>query len=184
MSEDVNAQSSNITQRTNYDRVRNPTVSDVLNAIDRLRRFYDFYTEFSKIAVALAGSGIDITRINPNNLGDLIKMVTGLNRTGALNDIDIEALRDAYEDIMNMSINELRDLCYTVRQFALASHNVIQTMSYISKTAKIDKDSLELVRSILGIKTPRAEGSEEEYETEELTEEEIEELRKMLKRKP
>jgi len=184
MSEEVNTQSNNITQRTNHDKVRNPTVGDVLNAIDRLRRFYDFYTEFSKIAVALAGSGIDITRINPNNLGDLIKMVTSLNKTGVLNDIDIEALKDAYEDIMNMSIHELRDLCYTVRQFALASHNVIQTMSYISRTAKIDKDSLELVKSILGIKTPKADESEEEYETEELTEEEIEELRKMLRRKP
>jgi hypothetical protein len=180
MSEEVD----NVTQRTNYDRVRNPTVGDVLNAIDRLRRFYDFYTEFSRIAVALAGSGIDITRINPNNFGDLIKMVTSLNRTGVLNDIDIEALRDAYEDIMNMSVNDLKDLCYTVRQFAHISHNVIQTMNYISRTAKIDKDSLDLVKSILGIKTPRAEESEEEYETEELTEEEIEELRKMLRRKP
>jgi hypothetical protein len=183
MSEEVNTQNGNA-QKTNYDRVRNPTVSDVLSAIDRLRRFYEFYTEFSKIIVALAGSGIDITRINPNNFGDLIKMVTSLNKTGVLNDIDIEALRDTYEDIMNMSINDLKDLCYTVRQFAHISHNVIQTMNYISRTAKIDKDSLDLVKSILGIKTPRAEESEEEYETEELTEEEIEELRKMLRRKP
>jgi len=180
MSEEVN----NATQRTNYDRVRNPTVGDVLNAIDRLRRFYEFYTEFSRIAVALAGSGIDITRINPNNFGDLIKMVTSMNKAGVLNDIDIEALKDAYEDIMNMSINDLKDLCNTLRQFAMVSHNVMNTMSYISRTAKIDKDSLELVKSILGIKTTKAEESEEEYEAEDLTEEEIEELRKMLKRKP
>jgi len=180
MSEEVN----NATQRTNYDKVRNPTVGDVLNAIDRLRRFYEFYTEFSKIAIALAGSGIDITRINPNNFGDLIKMVTSLNKAGVLNDIDIEALRDAYDDIMNMSINDLKDLCNTVRQFAMVSHNVMNTMSYISRTAKVDKDSLELVKSLLGIKTSKAEESEEEYEAEDLTEEEIEELRKMLKRKP
>jgi hypothetical protein len=180
MSEEFN----NVTQRTDYDRVRNPTVSDVLNAVDRLRRFYEFYTEFSKIAVALAGSGIDITRINPNNFGDLIKMVTSLNKAGVLNDIDIEALRDTYEDIMNMSINELKDLCQTLRQFAMVSHNVINTMSYISRTAKVDKDSLELVKSLLGIKTHKDEESEEEYETEDLTEEEIEELRKMLRRKP
>jgi len=170
--------------KPSYDRVRNPTVGDVLNAIDRLRRFYEFYTEFSKIAVALAGSGIDITRINPNNFGDLIKMVTSLNKAGVLNDIDIEALRDAYEDIMNMSINELRDLCHTLRQFALVSSNVMHTMGYISRTAKIDKDSLELVKSILGIKTPKSEEEYEAEETEELTEEEIEELRKMLRRKP
>jgi len=182
MSEEINTQSNG--QKTNYDRVRNPTIGDVLNAIDRLRRFYEFYTEFSKIAVALAGSGIDITRINPNNIGDLIKMVTSLNKTGVLNDIDVEALRDAYEDIMNMSINDLRDLCYTIRQFAMVSHSVMHTMNYVSRTAKVDKDSLELVKSILGIKTPKVEESEEEYETEELTEEEIEELRKMLKRKP
>jgi hypothetical protein len=56
-------------------------------------------------------------------------------------------------------------------------------MNYISRTAKVDKDSLDLVKSILGIRTPKAEESEEEYETEELTEEEIEELRKMLRRK-
>jgi mannose/fructose/N-acetylgalactosamine-specific phosphotransferase system component IIB len=183
MSEDVNIQNNSI-QRPNYDKVRNPTVSDVLNAIDKLRRFYEFYTEFSKIAIALAGSGIDITRINPNNFGDLIKMVTSLNRTGVLNDIDIEALKDSYEDIMNMSINDLKDLCNTVRQFAMVSHNVMNTMSYISRTAKIDKDSLELVKSLLGIKTHKTEESEEEYEAEDLTEEEIEELRKMLKRKP
>jgi hypothetical protein len=176
MSEEVN----NVT----HNRVRNPTVGDVLNAIDRLRRFYEFYTEFSKIAVALAGSGIDITRINPNNFGDLIKMVTSLNKAGVLNDIDIEALRDAYDDIMNMSINELKDLCQTLRQFAMVSHNVMNTMSYISRTAKVDKDSLDLVKSLLGIKTHKDEESEEEYETEDLTEEEIEELRKMLKRKP
>jgi uncharacterized protein YwgA len=83
-----------------------------------------------------------------------------------------------------MSINELKDLCQTLRQFAMVSHNVINTMSYISRTAKVDKDSLELVKSLLGIKTHKDEESEEEYETEDLTEEEIEELRKMLKRKP
>jgi hypothetical protein len=57
-------------------------------------------------------------------------------------------------------------------------------MGYISRTAKIDKDSLELVKSILGIKTPKSEEEYEAEETEELTEEEIEELRKMLRRKP
>jgi mannose/fructose/N-acetylgalactosamine-specific phosphotransferase system component IIB len=180
MSEEFN----NVTQRTDYNRVRNPTVGDVLNAIDRLRRFYEFYTEFSKVAVALAGSGIDITRINPNNFGDLIKMVTSMNKAGVLNDIDIEALKDAYEDIMNMSINDLKDLCQTLRQFAMVSHNVMNTMNYISRTAKVDKDSLDLVKSLLGIKTRKDEESEEEYETEDLTEEEIEELRKMLRRKP
>jgi hypothetical protein len=53
----------------------------------------------------------------------------------------------------------------------------------MSRTAKTGKEELDMMKTLLGIKTTAEEPVEEEVEIGELSDEELEELRNLIKRK-
>jgi hypothetical protein len=162
---------------------RDPKILDVVDAIHKLKRFSDFTKEFSRIAVALAGAGVDISRINPNNISDLFRLVQGMGKAKDIREEDIEHLKREYGDVMNLSLGELKSMCYIIRQFISINLTVDSTVSYMSRTAKAGKEELDMMKTLLGIKTAGEEPVEEEIEIGELSDEELEELRNFIKRK-
>jgi hypothetical protein len=162
---------------------RDPKILDVVDAIHKIKRFSDFTREFSKIAVALAGAGVDISKINPNNMSDLFRLVQGMGRVKNIREEDIEHLKREYEDVMNLSLSDLRNMCSMIRQFISISMTIDSTVSYMSRTAKAGKEELDMMKTLLGIRTAEEEPIEEEVEIGGLSQEELEELRDFIRRK-
>ena len=168
-------------------RDNDPTIGDIINSIEKLKRIAEFGSEFEKLVSSLANAGVDISKVNPNNFNDLIKMAVIMGKSGEITEIDIEALRDAYEDIINMRMSEIRNMCMAIRKFTVSYREVSSVLYSISSRAKAGREELELIKSMFGLTTKTSPKAKEEHDVieqiEQLTKEEIENLKSLIRRK-
>ena len=161
-----------------------PTIGDVINAIEKLKRIASFGNEFIKLVSSMANCGVDLSKINPYNFNDLLRMALSLSKSDEITEIDIEALRDAYEDIINIRMSEIRGMCIAIRRFLVSYSEVNSVLSSLFSRAKVGSDELEIIRGLFGISARKEEKEEYEFEdVEQLTPEEVESLKKVIKRK-
>jgi len=164
-----------------------PAIIDIITSIEKLKRIAEFGSEFEKLVSSLANTGIDISKVNPSNLNDLIKMAVIMGKSDEITEIDIEALKNTYEDIINMRMSEIRNMCITIRKFIISYREVISVLYTISSKAKAGREELELIKSMFGLTTKTSSKAKEEYDDieqiEQLTKEEIEDLKSLIRRK-
>jgi len=166
------------------------TFRDVLESIKTINKFLSFSLRLSRFFVALSQLGVDVSKINPYNFEDMIKMATSLRNQGVNVDFgDLEELKSEFEDIMDIDIEEMRKHVEVIRRYSGVLSNVLSTIKNVSKHMPKDTDEIKAITGLfggLGMPQPGSSLNEDELsdlseETETtLNEKDVEEFRKVI----
>lgn len=166
------------------------TFRELLESIKVVNKFLSFSTRLAKFFAALAQIGVDVNKLNPYNFDDLLKMAMSMRSRGINIDFgDLDELRQEFEDLMDMDINEIRLHAERIRRYGAVFTGVLRSIQSTSKSMPKDTSDMSSMMGMLGMagqlipgqaKTPADTFEEEEDETSNLSERDIEEFRKVI----
>jgi len=164
--------------------VKKVTISDLLDAIDTINKFINFGEKVAKVFSALSRAGVDISKINPYDLNSLLRLSVAMRSNPELEEIDVESLKEEFEEILELDLDDVRKKLKVVRKFIGVYSQANKTMSRVSKTVGANLDQLNALANMFGLKLPTTSQPEEteETEVEEISDEEIKELDEVIKK--
>ncbi len=160
------------------------TLRDFLEAVDKIKKFVDFGEKAGKLIFALSKAGVDINNINPYDFNSMLRLAMAYRgQVGIDEDIDVEELRQEFEEILDISVTEIRQCISTINRFMSVYRSATHTLKTASKHVGVSKEQLAFLGELFNLKLPtRKEEEEEEEVIEEFTEDEKEEIRKIIKK--
>jgi hypothetical protein len=166
------------------------TVRDFINSLETIHKFVTFGEKVGKAIGALARAGVDISKFNPLDFGSIIRMAGALRQQGYdLDDVDIECLKEEFEEILDMDISEIYNAINVVNRFSSALKRATQTIQYVSKQLPTDPSAMNNLFAMFGLQPKIPNSSDINYKVEEeamkeekeIGEEELEELKDVVK---
>ena len=169
------------------DPVRDPTFRDLINALRTINKFVEFGERAGELIRGLYKAGVDLTRLNPYDLTSLIQLARASSETVGFSEEELEELLNDFEDLMDTPISEIENALRILQRYTMIMRRAENQLKTVTKTMGVRKEELEGLASLFGIKLPSMSKSEyydyeEEEEEESISEEELEELKKVIKK--
>jgi len=175
------------------------TFRDVLESVRVVNKFLSFSQRLSKFFTALAQAGVDVSKINPYNFEDMIKMAASLRNQGVSIDFgDLDELYDEFNDILDMDIFEMKKHAEIIRRYSSMLGSILKSVKIASKSMPKDSSEINAMMGMFGFGgaqppalspapvhagntslTDETEFDEDDYESE-LTEEDISEFKSVI----
>lgn len=159
------------------------TFRDVIDALEKIHKFVSFGERVGKTIVALAKCGVDISRLNPMDFSSLMQVATALRSKGYdLEDIDIEELREEFEEIMDMELDEVAKSLGVINRFNALMKRASTTLRQASKSIP-NPEAVSNIMAMFNLYPKKEKEIEEEVEEEETLDEETKrELQEAIRR--
>lgn len=160
------------------------TFRDVIESLEKIHRFVSFGEKLGKAIFSLAKAGVDVNRLNPMDFQSILQLATSLRSKGYdLDDIDFEELKQEFEEILDMDLNEIRRSITIIQRYCSISRMATNVLKTASKSMPANPEAVSNVMAMFGLqpKTETTESTEEEeIEETELTEEDIKDFREVI----
>ncbi|RLF08939.1 MAG: hypothetical protein DRJ98_08925 [Thermoprotei archaeon] len=168
-----------------YRSISEASLTDVVRAIRTIKAFTDFRAKMQELFTAFAAAGVDVSRLNFNDPMSMIRAFGQLQKANT--NIDVDTILDELERCEEVTLREVEEAVRILNQYATLSRKVDYTVGSISRQRKTQLGDLEAVAKMFGFKLPattkKEETEEEEVEEEEpeLTEEDIKEIKRIVR---
>ena len=148
------------------------TIRDFLEALEKIHKFVTFGERVSNVIQALARAGIDVSSLNPMDFNSLIRFAGSLRSKGYdIDEIDIVTLKEEFEEILDMNINEINEATNIVYKFSNTFRRATQCAKTASRQLPASPEAVNNLFALFGlqpkIRTKATEKVEEEMEEEE-----------------
>ena len=147
------------------------TIRDFLEALEKIHKFVTFGERVSNVIQALARAGIDVNSLNPMDFNSLIRFAGSLRSQGYdIDEMDIVTLREEFEEILDMDINEINEATNIVYKFSNTFKRATQYARIASRQLPTSPEAVNNLFALFGlqpkIRTKATEEAEEEIEEE------------------
>jgi len=151
------------------------TVRDFLEALEKIHKFVTFGERVSNVMQVLSRAGLDVGNVNPTDFSSLIRLASSLRNQGYdIDESDIVALREEFEEILDMDIEEINRATNVIRKFSSMFRRASYCIRDASRQLPTNPEAINNLFALFGlqpkIRTKTTEEIEEEMEEEEETE--------------
>jgi len=171
--------------KRNYDfNVRKRKLKDVFWAIRVVKTFVDIDNALKKIMTQLEVAGVDINKFNINNPFEMVSLLTQLRDEGA--DIDLDEVENLIESMEDLTFEDLEDAIRILEKFTTHRMRLVSLAKRMGKKG-MSKSELDFILNFIGFGGSRRKERKEveeigEDEAIELTDEELEKVKRIVKR--
>lgn len=159
-------------------------LNDIIEAIRTIKAFVDFREQINELLMAMYSAGVDISRVNFNNPMSLIQAFSALKKNNP--DFDIDTVLDELQHGADITLDDIDKASRILSKYASVSHRIDSTLKRFSRMKKTSMEELEAITSMFGLTTKSKSTAESIDETDEedyeLTEDEIEEMKEVIRR--
>jgi len=157
------------------DQSKSITVRDFLEALERIHKFVTFGERVSNVIQALSRAGLDVGNVNPNDFGSLIRLAGSLKSQGYdIDESDIISLREEFEEILDMNIDEIYEATNVIRRFSSMFKRASSCIKDASRQLPTNPEAVNNLFALFGLQPKIRTKAIEEVEKEIEEEEEVE----------
>lgn len=160
------------------------TFRDVLNSMKSINLFISFSLKLSKFFDALSQIGVDVSKLNPYNFEDMVKMAASLRQRGIDVDFgDLDELMDEFNELMDMDIDEVVKHATILRKYSSVMKSVFDTVKRVSRTMPKDNSEIKAMMGMFGFN--QSVDRDEDFsdvETTTLSEEDVREFKEIIRK--
>lgn len=171
---------------TNRERINNPTFRDLIEAMRTINKFVQFGEKVGELMRTLYRAGVDIRRINPYDISSLIQLARSTDIGEEFDEEKLEELISEFEDIIDTPISEIENSLRIMSKYMQVMKSAERQLKRVTERMGMRMDEINALAEMFGIKLPhRSKQTVEELDYEEdyvegMTEEEVEELKKII----
>ena len=145
-----------------------------MNAVKLINRFLEFSSYIKKLINYFKKKGVEINSSNVMDLQQIINLAMQMsNEDEVITNEDIEALEEAYEEIMNVTFEDILNAVEVLRRYA-------ELMSKVSSTMKTVIQYIPEINISGNISKTSVDDNKEE-ETTQLTDNDVKEFKEIAK---
>ena len=159
------------------------TIRDLLEAVNTIRKFVEFGERANELLRALVKVGVDISSINPYDITSFIRLAQIYRNEVEFNEEELQRLQEEFEDILDTPLTEINRCVNIINRFAYMHKKATNSLKTLTKRVGMRREEINILAEMFGLRLPESRKEIElEKEEEELSEEEIEEIRKAIKK--
>jgi len=159
------------------------TIRDLLDAVNTIRKFVEFGERANELLRALVKVGVDISSINPYDITSFIRLAQMYRNEVEFDEEELQRLQEEFEDILDTPLSRINECISIINRFTSTHRRATSSLKSLTRRVGMRKEEMDMLASLFGLKLPEIKGETVvEEEEEELSEDELKEIREAIKK--
>jgi len=159
------------------------TIRDLLEAVNTIRKFVEFGERANELLKALVKVGVDIGSINPYDITSYIRLAQMYRNEVEFDEEELQRLQEEFEDILDTPLTEINKCINIINRFTYTHRRATSSLRSLTRRVGMRREEINMLAEMFGLRLPELKKEVVvEEEKEELSEEEIKEIRKAIKK--
>ena len=159
------------------------TIRDLLDAVNTIRKFVEFGERANELLRALVKVGVDISNINPYDITSFIPLAQIYGSEIEFDEEELQRLQEEFEDILDTPMSKINECINIINRFTATHRRATSSLKSLTRRVGVGKEEISMLANLFGLKLPDVKKETVvEEEEEELSEDEIEEIREVIKK--